>query len=69
MRKQTEIPLIRHEQTTGGKDEPNILCFVEIFTNFTTRDSERNRTIQDVEQMSNPELTKKPGKSSDAREV
>jgi hypothetical protein len=51
------------------KTKRTSLCFVEIFTNFTTQNSERNRTIQDAEQMSNPELTNKPGKSSDALEM
>ena len=49
-------------QTTGGKDEP------EIVTDITIRNSERNRTTQKTKKMSNTDPTKKPGMNSGARE-
>ena len=32
-------------QTTGGKDEPNIFLYVEIVTDITTQNSERQDTF------------------------
>ena len=34
-------------QTTGGKDEPSIVLYAEILTDFTTRNSERANTSKE----------------------
>ena len=52
-------------QTTGGKDEPNIVFNAEIVTDITTRNSERTHIITQHKKSSNIWTTRTPPKNGD----